>query len=215
MVKWGLCDELGVALESEKSAAKRKDCYVRSKPTDNEVRGKHRVPRRRTVGGSHHDESMAEVGKAAEHINAKGNAKFKELTASKRRLAEGGTAGAGDEEHALPKRRDRIVGSQTTDGGGGRGGRDGQAKEKEKQKQDESSDSTGDGDAVMDEPTPLTQDTSMRVMRSLRSNKRRPAANDAEADDDDAEQLDMTPMNAAALDHGGSADRRARLRPRK
>jgi hypothetical protein len=212
LVKWGLCDELGVALESGKGAAKRKNCHVRSKPTGNEVKGKYGVTRRRTVSSIHHDESMAEDGKATEHMNAKGTGKTKELTAPKRRLAEGGGAEVGDEENTLPKRRDRTVRGQTTGGGG----RDGRAKEKEQQKQDESSDSMGDGDTVMDEPVPATEDTSIRVKRSLRSNKQRGSeAKAAEGEvDDDAEVSDMTPTNAVALDHGGS-DRRARLRPRK
>jgi hypothetical protein len=217
LVKWGLCDDLGVALASKKGAAKRKDCYVRSKPTGNEVKAKDKVPRRRTIDSYHHDESMAEIGTATAHTNVKGNANFEEPTAPKRRLAEGGVAGAGGEEYTLPKRRDRIVRSETTDGGGDGGGLDGQAKrnETEQLKQDESSNSTGDGDAVMDDSVPATEDTSMRVKRSLRSNDPRLEAIDAEDGEQDAEEADTTPTNAAALDHGGSKDRRARLRPRK
>jgi hypothetical protein len=217
LVKWGLCDELGVALESEKGAVKRKDCYVRPEPTGNELEGKDRVPRRHTMGGSYHDESKVELGRATEQANTKGSGKAKKPIAPKRRLAESASARAGDEEHTLPKRRDRTVKSQATDGvgGRGRGGGDGQAKGKVKQqqKQDERVDSAKDGGAVMEEPVAATEDTSM-LKRNLKANKWRQERKGAEGDDD-AEGPDMMPTEAAALDHGGSEDIRARLRPRK
>jgi hypothetical protein len=216
LVKWGLCDELGVALESEKGAVKRNDCYVRPEPTGNEVEGKDRVPRRHTMGGSYHDESKVELGQATEQANTKGSGKAKKPIAPKRRLADSAGAGAGDGEHTLPKRRDRIVRSQATDEDGGRGGGNGQAngKVKQQQKQDERVDSARVGDAVMEEPVPATEDTSM-PQQNLRANERRLEAKGAESDDDHAEGPDMTLTKTGAMDHGGSEGIRARLRPRK